>query len=156
MVLGVDVSYRNKNNREEGEWISLPMSEDKLEEIKQKYQGSEMIINEYKRRGLDVKMYPSDSISDWNDVILKGYEDMAIFAIAEYERNTLDSFIMAINERDRYTVYSGKTIEDVARQMILDLYGKHPLVNYVDYKKYAIDLHCDGFYETAFGVVIRD
>ena len=58
-------------------------------------------------------------------------------------------------ESEDYTFYENMTMEEVAQEYIEECYNiPEGLENYIDYKAFANNMDCEGFYyETSYGII---
>ena len=160
----------NKNGADGGEWITLPMDADTLEETLNKIAAAmpdndpEWAIHDYEWTTEEDLWAISehDHIQDLNETLeeltgLDEWEQKEIMAAIEaygyefkeaYERQ----------QRGCFVFYAGQSLEDVAEEIVNDCYFTKDtpdiLTRYFDYKAFARDLSFDGYTETNYGVIV--
>lgn len=155
-----------------GEWISLPATEEELEELFVRIKVGhyneegeyvpyymengiiyeEVAIHDYETEisGLTIDEY--DSISRLNELAeeLEDRDLEEIEAIIEATGYSLDEAL----EIDDYTFFKDWTLEDVARDIIESEYDLPEFaLRYFDYEAFARDLSYDGYTEVENGVI---
>lgn len=160
----------NENGADGGEWITLPMDPEELEEVlesiasKMGDNDTEWFINDYEwTTEIDLgEVDEMDSISHWNELLqdadsLDEYEAEEIAAAMEafgYD------FQEALSRQSRgcFCFYRGQDLEDVAYDLVEECYltKETPDVfkSYFDYAAFARDLGFDGYTETKWGVIV--
>ena len=160
----------NTNGADGGEWITLPMDADTLEETLNKIAAAmpdndpEWAIHDYEWTTEEDLWAISehDHIQDLNETLeeltgLDEWEQKEIMAAIEaygyefkeaYERQ----------QRGCFVFYAGQSLEDVAEEIVNDCYFTKDtpdiLTRYFDYKAFARDLSFDGYTETNYGVIV--
>lgn len=149
------------NGKLVGDWISLPIKENDWKNfLKTIGNPEEITIHDFEDnlelKGLKIGEYMS--IEELNELCerIEGIDLCEVDTFnALYE--ALGDFEEALEcfEVDNYVFYSNMTMEEVAREHIEDCYDiPSYLENYIDYKAFARDMDCEGFYyNTAYGVV---
>ena len=157
----------NENGADGGEWITLPMDSDELEEvleniaIKMEDEDPEWFINDHEWT-IDMELgdvHEMDNIHEWNDLCNEAY------ALEEWEAEEIAaaieawgySFKEALDRQQRgcFIFYPGQDLEDVAEELINDCYDLPEFaLRYFDYEAFARDLRYDGYEETSFGVIL--
>ena len=153
----------NRNGAEGGEWLTLPMEEKELDanlsRIAQKMgdNSPEWVIHDYEwDMGFYYPIGEYESISRLNDMA----RDLA--DMDEYDLEKLDAIIEefsydpteALYRFDEYTYYSGKTLREVAEELVEECYDIPEIaLLYFDYDAFARDLKFDGYKETKNGVL---
>ena len=157
----------NENGADGGEWITLPMDSDELEEvleniaIKMEDEDPEWFINDHEWT-IDMELgdvHEMDNIHDWNDLCNEAY------VLKEWEAEEIAAAIEAFGysfkealERQQggyFTFYAGMDLEEVAEELINDCYDLPEFaLRYFDYEAFARDLRFDGYEETKYGVIL--
>lgn len=142
-----------------GEWITLPMEKEELEEVLNKisYDGrDELAIHDYEIE-ISHRIEEYDNIFNLNELAEKLEEigdDNAFLALTE----ACDSLNDAIEyyESGSYAYYSATSREDLGYELVeMGCYGNIPesLENYIDYEAIGRDADYNGAYITAYGTV---
>ena len=157
----------NTNGADGGQWITLPMEADELEEVLEniaaliKDEDPEWFINDYEWT-IDTELgdvHEMDSITDWNDRCqevddLEEWEAEEIAAAIEAYGYT---FAEALERQQRgcFVFYRGQDLEEVAEDLINECYDLPKFaLRYFDYEAFARDLSFDGYTETKYGVIL--
>ena len=159
----------NENGADGGQWITLPMEEDELEEVLEniaaymKDEDPEWFINDYEWT-IDMELgdvHEMDSITEWNERCqeadsLEEYEAEEIAAAIEAYGYT---FAEAYERQQRgcFVFYSGQSMQEVAESIADECYlynAPEFLARYFDYEAFARDLTFDGYTETTYGVIL--
>ncbi|MBQ3161837.1 MAG: antirestriction protein ArdA [Oscillospiraceae bacterium] len=163
-LLKVFITNLGKYNEGEliGEWVSLPVDESELEEVLERIgineQYEEYFITDFETEidGLNVDEY--SNIEELNELAeqlenLDEYDLEKVGAIIEAYGADLQE---AIEDIDNYTYYNGKTLEEVAYEIVEECYELPEIAQrYFDYEAFARDLGFDGYEETTNGVIYR-
>lgn len=159
----------NENGADGGEWVTLPMEADELEEkmeaiAEQMHDDDpEYFINDYEwtteiePRAID----EMENITELNDFIneLDGLQERDQKEIAAAIEAYGYDFEEAMDKQQRgcFTFYAGMDLEEVAEQIIEECYFTKDtpdiFTRYFDYAAFARDLGYDGYYETEHGVI---
>ena len=161
----------NENGADGGEWITLPMDADKLEDVlnmlaeELEEDDPEFFINDYEwtteiePRAID----EMENIEELNDFIneldaLEEWEQKEIAAAIEaYGYDFMEA--MDKQQRGYFTFYEGMDLEEVAEELVNDCYFTKDtpdiFTRYFDYAAFARDLSFDGYTETAHGVIVE-
>lgn len=153
----------NENGADGGFWVDLPCNLDKTLERLAKSTGEqveemEVFINDF---SVEIDGVYIDEYTDINRLneIAEQLEEMdadeleKIEAIVETEGGSIEK---AVEDIDKYTYYSGYTLEDVAYEIVEECYNLPEIAQlYFDYAAFARDLEFDGYTETAHGVICR-
>lgn len=160
----------NEHGADGGEWITLPMDEDELEEKMvaiAKAMGDddpEYFINDYEwTSNIDLgEVGEMDSITKWNETLndldeLDKWEQMEVMAAMEAFDYELEEAIDS-QRSGCFTFYPDKTLEEVAEDLVAECYMPDSevakfLARYFDYEAFARDLGYDGYCETQYGVI---
>ena len=156
----------NENGADGGEWITLPMAEEELEEVLENIASNmgdndpEWAIHDYEwETEIDLgEIHEMDSIHKWNDLCNEAYtlqeweaEEIAA-AIDAYDYTFTEA--MERHQRGHFTFYRGMDIKEVAEEIINDCYNLPEFaLCYFDYDAFARDLSFDGYTETKYGVI---
>lgn len=159
----------NENGADGGEWITLPMDADELEEKLQAIADAmpdndpEWAIHDYEWTGVlelgDV--HEMDSITEWNErcneaAALEEYELEEIAAAIEAFDMTFQE-AMERQQRGCFIFYAGQDLEDVAYELADEWLNSKDIPDFIsryfDYQAFARDLHFDGYTETQYGVI---
>ena len=159
----------NENGADGGQWITLPMEEDELEEVLEniavlmKDDDPEWFINDYEWT-IDTELgdvHEMDSIIEWNERCqeadnLEEYEAEEIAAAMEAYGYT---FAEAYERQQRgcFVFYAGRDLQEVAEEIADECYlynAPEFLARYFDYDAFARDLSFDGYTETRYGVIL--
>jgi antirestriction protein len=153
----------NENGAEGGEWITLPMDSDELEETLQRIADKmgdtdpEWAIHDYEWAEYHFgSINEMDSIEEWNERCdrleeLGSWDIERLDAIIEATGRSLDE---ALDDLDDAIYYGGMTLEEVAEQIVEECYNLPEIARrYFDYEAFARDLRFDGYTETEHGVI---
>ena len=156
----------NTNGADGGEWITLPMDADELEEvleniaIKMGDNDPEWFINDSEWT-IEMELgdvHEMDSITEWNDLCneadaLQEWEAEEIAAAVEAYGYTFREALER-HERGCFIFYQGRDLEEVAEEIINECYDLPEFaLRYFDYEAFARDLSFDGYTETKYGVI---
>ena len=157
----------NENGADGGQWITLPMEEDELEEVLEniaalmKDEDPEWFINDYEWT-IDMELgdvHEMDSIMEWNERCqeaddLEEYEAEEIAAAIEaYDYTFAEAFER--QQRGCFIFYPGQDLQEVAESIIDECYNLPEFaLRYFDYAAFARDLTFDGYTETTYGVIL--
>ena len=160
----------NTNGADGGQWITLPMDEDELEEVLENIAEAmgdndpEWAIHDYEWE-CEMELgdvHEMDSITDWNERCQEadGLEEWEAEEIAAAIEAYGYTFAEALDRQQRgcFTFYPGQDLEEVAESIADECYlydAPEFLARYFDYEAFARDLGFDGYTETKYGV-IRD
>ena len=158
----------NVNGADGGQWITLPMDSDELEEVLEniaalmKDEDPEWFINDYEWTS-DLELgdvHEMDSITEWNERCqeaddLEEYETEEIAAAIEAYGYT---FAEALERQQRgcFVFYAGQDLQEVAESIADECYlynAPEFRARYFDYEAFARDLGFDGYTETGYGVI---
>lgn len=163
-LLKVFVTNLGKYNEGEliGEWVSLPVDENELEEVLERIgineEYEEYFITDFETEFDGLKVDEYSNIEELNELAeqlesLDEYDLEKIGAIIEAYGAELKK---AIENIDDYTYYSGKTLEEVAYEIVEECYKLPEIAQrYFDYEAFARDLGFDGYTETENGVIYQ-
>ena len=157
----------NENGADGGQWITLPMDPDELEEVLENIaalmedEDPEWFINDYEWT-IEMELgdvHEMDSITEWNERCqeaddLEEWEAEEIAAAIEAYGYT---FAEALDRQQRgcFIFYRGQDLEEVAEDLINECYDLPEFaLRYFDYEAFARDLSFDGYTETKYGVIL--
>lgn len=153
----------NENGADGGAWIELPCDIDEARERIAKNTGedpeeAEFFVNDYETNINGLKIDENSDIDELNELAeeleaLDNYDLEKLEAILESEGGTLRD---ALDNIDNYTYYQGKSLEEVAAELVEEgCFGDIPesIANYINYDAIARDLGFDGYTETENGVI---
>ena len=156
----------NENGTDGGQWITLPMDPDELEEVLENIAARmgdsdpEWAIHDYEWESeMELgDVHEMDSITEWNERCqeaedLEEWEAEEIAAAIEAYGY---SFAEALDRQQRgcFTFYPGQDMEEVAEEIINECYDLPEFaLRYFDYEAFARDLSFDGYTETKHGVI---
>ena len=158
----------NENGADGGEWITLPMDPDALEEELKRISDAmgdfdpEYFINDYEwTTEIDPReIGEMENITELNDELqdLEGLDEWDQKEIAAAMEAFGYTFIEAHERQQRgwFTFYAGQDLQEVAEQIADECYLYNApdfLVRYFDYEAFARDLSFDGYTETEHGVI---
>ena len=157
----------NENGADGGEWITLPMDADELEEVLENIAAAmgdedpEWFINDYEWT-IDFDLgdvHEMDSITEWNERCLEadGLEEWEAEEIAAAIEAYDYTFAEAYERQQRgcFVFYPGQDLEEVAEELINECYDLPEFaLRYFDYEAFARDLSFDGYTETTYGVIL--
>lgn len=159
----------NENGADGGEWITLPMDADELEEVlenvaaKMGDEDPEWAIHDYEWTSeIELgEVDEMDSIQEWNERCqeadsLQEWEAEEIAAAMEaYDYSFSEAYER--QQRGCFIFYSGQDLSDVAYSLIEECYFTKDtpeiFTRYFDYDAFARDLSFDGYTETKYGVI---
>ena len=159
----------NVNGADGGQWITLPMEEEELQEVLEniaalmKDEDPEWFINDYEWT-IEMELgdvHEMDSITEWNERCqeadnLEEWEAEEIAAAIEAYGYT---FAEALDRQQRgcFVFYAGRDLQEVAEEIADECYlynAPEFLARYFDYEAFARDLRFDGYEETSYGVIL--
>ena len=163
----------NENGAEGGQWITLPMDADELEEVLANIaetmgdRDPEWAIHDYEWESeIELgEVGEMDSITEWNErcteaANLQEWEAEEIAAAMDAWGY---SFSEAFEKQQRgcFIFYPGRDLEEVAEEIADETilcYGTKEVPEifqrYFDYAAFARDLRFDGYEETKYGVIL--
>ena len=157
----------NENGADGGQWITLPMGPDELQEVLENIaaamgdQDPEWAIHDYEWVS-DVELgdvHEMDSITEWNERCQEAYdlEEWEAEEIAAAMEAYGYTFPEALERQQRgcFIFYPGRDMEEVAEELINECYDLPEFaLRYFDYEAFARDLSYDGYTETKYGVIL--
>ena len=159
----------NENGADGGEWITLPMDADELDEVMENIaakmgdEDPEWAIHDYEWTSeIELgEVDEMDSITEWNERCLEAdslqeWEAEEIAAAMEaYDYSFSEAYER--QQRGCFIFYSGQDLSDVAYDLVNECYFTKDtpeiLTRYFDYDAFARDLGFDGYTETKYGVI---
>jgi len=159
----------NENGADGGEWVTLPMDADELEETMERIAENmgdadpEFFINDYEWTTEEsiCEIHEMDNITELNELCerldeLDSWEQNVVFAYLECMNNDINE-ALDIVERGNFVFYPDMDLEDVAIEYVNEcVFTKETpeiLTKYFDYDAFARDLGFDGYHETKWGVL---
>ena len=156
----------NENGADNGQWITLPMDPEELEEVLDNIAAAmgdndpEWFINDYEWT-IETELgdvHEMDNIPEWNERCqevdnLEEWEAEEVAAAIEAYGYT---FAEALERQQRgcFIFYAGLDLEEVAEELINECYDLPEFaLRYFDYEAFARDLSYDGYTETKYGVI---
>ena len=157
----------NENGADGGEWISLPMDADELEEVLENIAAAmgdedpEWAIHDYEWE----TTLEMDEISEYDNIQELNEKCQEIEALEEWEAEEIAAAIEAYGytfteamdrqQRGCFVFYAGRDLEELAEELINDCYDLPEFaLRYFDYEAFARDLSFDGYTETKYGVIL--
>ena len=157
----------NENGADGGQWITLPMDPDELQEVLENIAAAmgdndpEWAIHDYEWVS-EIELgdvHEMDSITEWNERCQEAYD------LEEWEAEEIAAAMEAFGytfpealerqQRGSFTLYAGMDLEEVAEELINECYDLPEFaLRYFDYEAFARDLSYDGYTETKYGVIL--
>ena len=157
----------NENGADGGQWITLPMDPEELEEVLENIAAligdndPEWAIHDYEWT-TEIEL---DEISEYANIFklnemcndlddLEEWEAEEIAAAVEAWGYT---FAEALDRHQRgcFVFYQGRDLEEVAEEIINECYDLPEFaLRYFDFEAFARDLRFDGYEETKYGVIL--
>ena len=159
----------NENGADGGQWITLPMDSDELEETLQAIADNmgdndpEFCIHDYE---WTTEIEPRD-ISEMENIMDLNEELQDLADLDEWDQKEIAAAMEAFGyefkeaydrqQRGCFIFYAGQDLEDVAEEMADEWLNCNTvpdfIARYFDYKAFARDLTFDGYTETSHGVI---
>jgi antirestriction protein len=158
----------NTNGADGGEWITLPMEPDELEEVLENIAAAmgdndpEWAIHDYEW----TIEFDMDEISEYDDIQELNERCLEIDDLQEWEAEEIAAAIEAFGytftealdrqQRGCFIFYAGRDLQEVAEEIADECYlynAPEFLARYFDYDAFARDLSFDGYTETKYGVI---
>jgi antirestriction protein len=158
----------NENGADGGQWITLPMDPDELEEVLENIavamgdHDPEWAIHDYEWESeMELgDVHEMDSITEWNERCQEAYdlEEWEAEEIAAAIEAYGYTFAEALDRQQRgcFVFYAGRDLQEVAEEIADECYlynAPEFLARYFDYEAFARDLGFDGYTETKYGVI---
>ena len=160
----------NENGADGGEWVTLPMTEEELENTLQQIADNmgdldpEFCIHDYEWTS---EIEPRD-ISEYENIMALNEEINELNDLDEWDQKEIAaameafsySFTEAMDRQQRgyFTFYAGMDLSEVAEEIINDCYFTKDtpdiFTRYFDFEAFGRDLRFDGYTETSYGVII--
>ena len=163
----------NTNGADGGEWITLPMEEEELEEVLATIAHNmgdndpEWAIHDYEwETEIDLgEVHELSSIHHWNELCNNLYR--LTEGEAEEIAAAMDAYGYTVEEaferqaRGCFIFYAGMDLEEVAEEMVDDMIASYAkgevpeiFARYFDYSAFARDLSFEGYNQTKYGVIL--
>lgn len=157
----------NNNGADFGEWITLPMDEDELEEKLDEVAEAmgdndpEWFVNDYEWT-IGVTPFEVNEMDNYFK-LNERLEELDTLDIGEQEAlmAVLDAITgdfeeaLDIVSRGRYSFYPGYDLDELAHESVDECYNLPDIaLRYFDYEAFARDLGFDGYHETEWGVIV--
>ena len=158
----------NENGADGGEWITLPMDPDVLEEELKKISDAmgdfdpEYCIHDYE---WTTEIEPRE-ISEMENIDELNEELQELDGLDEWDQKEIGAAMEAFDyefkeayerqQRGCFVFYAGMDLQEVAEQIADECYlynAPEFLARYFDYEAFAHDLTFDGYTETSYGVI---
>ena len=160
----------NENGADGGEWITLPMDPDALEEELKKISDAmgdfdpEYCIHDYE---WTTEIEPRD-ISEYENIDSLNEELQDLASLDEWDQKEIAAAMEAFDyefkeayerqQRGCFIFYPGQDLDDVAAELADEWLNSKDIpdfiARYFDYDAFARDLTFDGYTETSHGVII--
>ena len=157
----------NENGADGGEWITLPMDPDELEEVLENIaalmgdEDPEWAIHDYEWT-TEIEL---DEISEHANIFKLNEMCNDLDDLDEYEAEEIAAaveawdytFAEALDRHQRgcFVFYQGRDLEEVAEEIINECYDLPEFaLRYFDFEAFARDLRFDGYEETKYGVIL--
>ncbi len=157
----------NENGADGGEWITLPMDAEELEETLNKIASAmgdndpEWAIHDYE---WTTEIEPRE-IGEMENITALNEELQELDGLDEWEQKEIAAAIEAYGytfaeayerqQRGYFTLYQGMDLVEVAEELINECYDLPEFaLRYFDYEAFARDLSFDGYTETSYGVIL--
>lgn len=160
----------NENGADGGEWITLPMDADELEEKLEAIAAAmpdndpEWAIHDYEwTTEIDLREISEyENIADLNEWLnefdgLTEWDQKEIAAAMEAWDYSFET-AMERQQRGCFVFYANMDLDEVAEELVNECYFTKDtpeiLTRYFDYEAFARDLRFDGYEETSYGVIL--
>ena len=157
----------NTNGADGGQWITLPMDPDELEEVLENIAAlmgdndPEWAIHDYEWT-TEIEL---DEISEYANIFKLNEMCNDLDDLDEYEAEEIAAAVEAWNytfaealdrhQRGCFVFYQGRDLEEVAEEIINECYDLPEFaLRYFDFEAFARDLRFDGYEETKYGVIL--
>ena len=159
----------NTNGADGGEWITLPMDSNELDEVLSNIARAmgdndpEWAIHDYEWESeIELgEVHEMDSIHEWNkrcaeaDNLDEWEAEEIASAVEAYGYTFAEAFER--QQRGCFVFYRGTNLEELAEELVNECYFTKDtpeiLTRYFDYAAFARDLRFDGYTETQYGVI---
>lgn len=156
----------NENGADGGQWITLPMDPEELEEVLENIAAlmgdndPEWAIHDYEWT-TEIEM---DEISEYANIFKLNEMCNELDDLDEWEAEEIAAaveawdytFAEALERHNRgcFIFYPGRDLEEVAEEIIDECYDLPEFaLRYFDFEAFARDLRFDGYEETKYGVI---
>ena len=157
----------NENGADGGQWITLPMDPEELEEVLENIAAlmgdtdPEWAIHDYEWT-TEIEL---DEISEYANIFKLNEMCNDLDDLDEYEAEEIAAAVEAWNytfaealdrhQRGCFIFYQGRDLEEVAEDIINECYDLPEFaLRYFDFEAFARDLRFDGYEETKYGVIL--
>ena len=157
----------NENGADGGQWITLPMDPEELEEVLENIAAlmgdndPEWAIHDYEWT-TEIEL---DEISEYANIFKLNEMCNELDDLDEWEAEEIAaaveaweySFAEALERHNRgcFIFYPGRDLEEVAEEIINECYDLPEFaLRYFDFEAFARDLRFDGYEETKYGVIL--
>ena len=157
----------NTNGADGGQWITLPMDPEELEEVLENIaalmgdKDPEWAIHDYDWT-TEIEL---DEISEYDNIFKLNEMCNELDDLDEWEAEEIAAaveawdytFAEALDRHQRgcFTFYAGMDLEEVAEEIINECYDLPEFaLRYFDFEAFARDLRFDGYEETKYGVIL--
>ena len=157
----------NENGADGGQWITLPMDPEELEEVLENIAAlmgdtdPEWAIHDYEWT-TEIEL---DEISEYANIFKLNEMCNDLDDLDEYEAEEIAAAVEAWNytfaealdrhQRGCFIFYQGRDLEEVAEEIINECYDLPEFaLRYFDFEAFARDLRFDGYEETKYGVIL--
>jgi antirestriction protein len=159
----------NENGADGGEWITLPMDEDalqeKLDQIAETMGDNdpEWFVNDYEWTSeiepfevheMDNYFELNEQLNDLDNLVEWEQEEICA-AVEAFGYSFMEAYDK--QQRGHFTFYRNMELIDVAYELVENCYFTKDtpdiFTRYFDYKAFARDLSFDGYHETEWGVI---
>lgn len=159
----------NENGADNGEWITLPMDEDELEEKLEAVAEAmgdndpEWFVNDYEWTTEEsfFEVNEMDNYFKLNERLeelgtITEYEQAVLLSILDVYTNDFDEAV-EILQSGNYIFYQGAELSDVAYEQVQDYFTSEIpqiFINHFNYDSYERELTICGYRETKWGVIL--
>ena len=157
----------NENGADGGQWITLPMDPEELEEVLENIAAlmgdndPEWAIHDYEWT-TEIEL---DEISEYANIFKLNEMCNDLDDLDEWEAEEVAAaveawdytFAEALDRHQRgcFVFYQGRNLEEVAEEIINECYDLPEFaLRYFDFEAFARDLRFDGYEETKYGVIL--
>lgn len=157
----------NTNGDDGGQWITLPMDPEELEEVLENIAAlmgdndPEWAIHDYEWT-TEIEF---DEISEYDNIFKLNEMCNEFDELSEWEAEEIAAAVEAWgysfaevlerHQRGCFIFYPGRDLEEVAEEIINECYDLPEFaLRYFDFEAFARDLRFDGYEETKYGVIL--
>lgn len=161
----------NENGADGGEWITLPMDEDelqeKLDQVAERMNDNdpEWFVNDYEWI-TEIQLF---EVNELDNYFRLNEQLNDLYGLDEWEQKEIAaavdafgySFMEAFDKQQRgcFTFYPEQELIDIAYELVEECYFTKDtpeiFTRYFDYESFARDLGFDGYCETNYGVIVE-